>query len=232
MAVLKYRDPDGTWHTLTGPRGDQGPPGPAGPDGTPGNTLTPEQINMLYLRLDGGNSMEGTLNAGGQQITGAAAGVADTDAITVAQITNINRSPVQAAATPPAPRAAGDLWIDTSAPILEWDTTWTPLPLENGWTPWDTGAHSQPAYRKLMGDLIEIRGALKHTNPTQTGPIATLPEGYRVAAAGKAQLIIHTTGGWASLDILNTGTLSLSKYDGPATASYVSLGGIVYHAEA
>lgn len=83
----------------------------------------------------------------------------------------------QVASAAPTPRGVGDLWVDTSATVLEWDTEWKDASLVGGWARYST----YPArYRKTAGGIVVLDGIItKSTAVPGDDPMFTLPIGYR-----------------------------------------------------
>ncbi|MCV3216028.1 phage tail repeat domain-containing protein, partial [Plectonema radiosum NIES-515] len=84
---------------------------------------------------------------------------------------------------------------------------WQELPLASGWSLYATGFAS-PQCRKLVGDLIEIKGVIKKSTALVTNEIiATLPIGYR-----PLEIMLVTTfasGGTSRLQIEPNGAIKL-----------------------
>lgn len=126
----------------------------------------------------------------------------------------------------PAPRGVGDLWVDTSATVLEWDTAWKVPAMMNGWVNYGA-THATVGYRKTAGGLVVLKGLLK--NGTLNAEIFTLPPKYRP----KEVLIIsapsNTSGGESgACQITEAGVVSARSGSG---TGFFSLSGVTFFAE-
>jgi hypothetical protein len=64
--------------------------------------------------------------------------------------------------TPPTARAVGDMWVDTSSPLLEWDDDWTYPAILNGWQEYNTTNYGNIRYRKIAGGMVMVDGMVKN----------------------------------------------------------------------
>jgi hypothetical protein len=119
----------------------------------------------------------------------------------------------QVSPTPPTPRSVGDIWVDTDDATFQWDTDWNTAALSSGWVADSGGTYAPPGYRKDIGNIVRLRGAVVDGTPGIANPIFTLDTGYRpayltqvavVAAAGStnlpATLVISASTGDVTVD--------------------------------
>lgn len=88
----------------------------------------------------------------------------------------------QVGGTPPTPRGVGDVWVNTSKPLLEqWDDDWQYPALMNGWRDQNPSQFGPVRYRRMPGGLVLLEG-LVTGGPLGYGTaqaVFILPEGYR-----------------------------------------------------
>lgn len=83
----------------------------------------------------------------------------------------------QVSATEPTPRGVGDIWIDTSADAISWDTSWKTPALTGGWQ--TNVGFGGPKYRREIGGIVRLSGYMQNTNVGTSTTAFTLPVGYR-----------------------------------------------------
>ena len=67
----------------------------------------------------------------------------------------------QVSATAPTPRGVGDVWVNSTTPLLDgWDDDWRYPTLINGWSDYG-GVYGGPRYRKMPGGLVVCQGLIK-----------------------------------------------------------------------
>lgn len=84
---------------------------------------------------------------------------------------------------------------------------WQDIPLTSAWSNYATGFVT-PQCRKLVGDLIEVRGTIKKSSATVANEIvATLPIGYRPLAT--MFFITWASNGYSRLQVDSNGVMRL-----------------------
>ena len=104
-------------------------------------------------------------------------------------------------------------------------TAWTAPTLQNGWVYYGTGSGmAQPGYR-LVGDVVQVRGAIK--SGSTGSPIFTLPVGLR-PAGGAETFVVSAGPGAARVEVSWTGTVRVLGYLGGGTNAMVTLSGVSF----
>lgn len=83
----------------------------------------------------------------------------------------------QVSATEPTPRGVGDIWINTSADAISWDTSWKTPALTGGWATHIT--FEGPRFRREIGGIVRLQGYMRNNNIGTSTTAFTLPVGYR-----------------------------------------------------
>jgi hypothetical protein len=84
---------------------------------------------------------------------------------------------------------------------------WQDIPLVSGWSNYATG-FINPQCRKLVGDLIEVRGTIKKSTALVANEVvATLPVGYRPPAT--MHFITWASNGYSRLQVDSNGAMKL-----------------------
>lgn len=112
-------------------------------------------------------------------------------------------------------RFDGTAWATHPGPV----TDWTEPTYQSGWAAYG-GGFQTPQTRKV-GDRVEMRGLVAHTNAAQVGTIFTLPVGQRPATTAISIAISHV--GSARIDILPSGAVQLERYFPNGSAAFVVL---------
>ena len=114
------------------------------------------------------------------------------------------------------------------------DTGWIPLTLLNGWIPRSDGwscPNGVPSYRKLPGNIVEVRGAVTGVALTQYTTVAHLPAGFRPIAGLSVSTFI-TPGKRVGFDIYPNGSISVGVLEAQtATASSILYANFSFLAE-
>lgn len=113
---------------------------------------------------------------------------------------------------------------------------WKPLALESSWTDFRAGEHGVAGYRMHPDGTVELKGLLTGGSTTSGAVIATLPEGYRIAAGERTLFVTPKSAAGAGavwqqgiasrIDVNINGTITGVNTD----SSYIALTGIRYPA--
>ncbi|QZN86606.1 siphovirus ReqiPepy6 Gp37-like family protein [Cellulomonas sp. C5510] len=112
----------------------------------------------------------------------------------------------------------GAPFVDVGSPL-----TWTPLPLENGWTDYNAQSFSPAAYTRTPDGVVHLRGLV--TGGTATATISRLPPGFQ----SSERLLVGTVANNATarLDVLQTGAIQHLA----GSTTWFSLDGLCYVAD-
>ena len=131
----------------------------------------------------------------------------------------------QVASSAPTPRGVGDLWVDTTATVLEWDTAWKDATLVGTWTRYI----NYPArYRKLPGGLVVLDGLVGKSGAIPAADlIFTLPVGYRPQY--KQHVTVPQNNAAICIAVQSGGGVVVNG--AIASITWLSISGITFYAE-
>jgi hypothetical protein len=110
--------------------------------------------------------------------------------------------------------------------------TWTPLPLEHGWTDYEGGQYGVPRYAKDAEGFVHFTGAISGSAKTSS-TFATLPTGFRPGSEFIWLRAPATDGSanpeFVDIQIEETGLMEAENGAG-ANDAFVSLEGVSFYA--
>lgn len=109
----------------------------------------------------------------------------------------------------------GSAWV-TDPPQ---DSVFTDVTFSGSWT--NFGAPYEEVSYAKFGDIVRLRGLLKHAVTSTTGTVFTLPVGYRPAKSRR--FVVDAAGGQAVCVLANTGVFQVAGYQNGGNAGTIGM---------